>query len=106
MPTNSTPQRSRRHRIGRVAALTVAAATLGFGAAQASPAGASAPAVNAAVAAAPAVAPAANPAPALASWRLVGIFPDPATCAIAGATTGRPFYCGFYFFFWGLNVWQ
>ena len=105
MPTNTTPQRSRRHRIGRVAALTVAAATLGFGAAQASPAGASTPAVKA-VAAAPAVAPAANPAPALASWRLVGIFPDPATCAIAGATTGRPFYCSFYFFFWGLNVWQ
>ena len=45
----------------------------------------------AAPAVAPAAAPAANPAPALASWRLVGIFPDPATCAIAGATTGRPF---------------
>ena len=26
------------------------------------------------------------------------------TCTITGATTGRPFYCGFYFFFWGLNV--
>ena len=36
---------------------------------------------------------------------LVGVFPDPVTCTIAGARRlGRPFYCGFYFFFWGLNV--
>jgi hypothetical protein len=39
-------------------------------------------------------------------WELVGVFPDPITCTIAGATTGRNFYCGFYFFFWGLNVWN
>ena len=40
------------------------------------------------------------------SWQLVGIFPDPGTCTVAGITTGKPFFCGFYFFFWGLNVWQ
>ena len=54
---------------------------------------------------APTTAPAVTPAKAAAvSWNLVGVFPNPVTCTIAGATTGRPFYCGFYFFFWGLNV--
>jgi len=84
-----------RRRIGRAAVAGAALATLGIGAMQTAPAGA----------AAPTAAPAVTPAKAAAvSWNLVGVFPDPVTCTIAGATTGRPFYCGFYFFFWGLNV--
>jgi hypothetical protein len=43
---------------------------------------------------------------AAGGWVLVGVFPDPLSCSIAGATTGRSFFCGFYFVFWGLNVWQ
>jgi hypothetical protein len=84
----------------------VAAAALPAATAQAAPASTTVAAVQQAdLAAAPAVSQATMAAKA-GYWELVGIFPDPITCAIAGATTGRSFYCGFYFFFWGLNVWN
>src|SRR3954451_5351803 len=101
---SNKPPATDRRRISRVAALAAVIATLGIGSLQAAPAGASARATAPAVATAHAAAHPASPHLAASTWNLVGIFPDPVTCTIAGATTGRPYYCGFYFFFWGLNV--
>jgi hypothetical protein len=93
--------------VGAMVALAVGTVALTAPAAQA------APATTSVVTAAPAgqdlgaTALPAKPEPRHINgyWSFVGAFPDPVTCAIAGATTGRQFYCAFYFFFWGLNVW-
>src|SRR4051794_20452812 len=105
---------STRHRIASVAVATVLAAGAAVAtttSAEAAPTSvpASTAAVHRAVAAVgTGTAASVRSAPALPAaapvYSLVGIFPDPFTCTLAGISTGRPFYCGFYFFFWGLNV--
>jgi len=45
-----------------------------------------------------------RPAQAPPSWHFSGVFPEPISCHVAGLATGLPYFCGFYFFFWGLNV--
>ena len=45
-----------------------------------------------------------RPAQSPPSWHLSGVFPEPISCHVAGIATGLPYFCGFYFFFWGLNV--
>ena len=45
-----------------------------------------------------------RPAQSPPSWHFSGVFPEPISCHVAGIATGLPHFCGFYFFFWGLNV--
>ena len=83
--------------------MAVLPATAGY----AAPAGASAAVPAPPRAAVPLSGPRADQVrPAAGYWEFVAPFPDPVSCAIFGATTGRQFYCGWYVFFWGLNVWH
>jgi hypothetical protein len=117
--STGTPNRTRR--LVRAGAIGATLAAVGIGAIDAAPISAAAsPASTSVVAtAAPsahvstgapsavdALAPTVHFSQSARSSNLVGIFPGPISCAIAGATTGLPFFCGFYFFFWGLNVLQ
>ena len=72
--------------------LLAAALVTGIGTATAAPATA---APQASVGVLPAAAPV---------YTTVGIFPDPLSCTLAGITTGRPFYCSWWWFVWALNV--
>jgi hypothetical protein len=112
------PTTRKKRRLTRFAALGAVLASLGVGALTASPAqAASHPAPATATAVAASRAPEATPAPAqrtqssatalapaAVSWHLVGIFPDPVSCYVSGIASGRPYYCQWHVFFWGLYI--
>ena len=93
MPNDTShPSRTCSARRRLTGGLLAVALLTGVGTAAASPA-AAAPAATAATvqAAAPVYTP-------------VGLYPDPIVCTLAGLTTGRSFYCSWYWFLWQLHV--